>query len=250
VSGALRVLVVDDEPPARAMLADMLRQAGGVEVVGECANGFEAVQAAEAEKPDAVFLDIQMPRLTGLEVAELLDPAIAVVFVTAYDEHAVRAFEANAADYVLKPFRQERLLQSVEKARRRRAGRATPSAAALSEAVRPAGEFASRIVVRDGPRVHVIPAADLDWARAEDDYVRLAAGGREFLKAQTLSGLAGSLDPARFLRVHRSYLVNVDRLRRIEITARDSHVAVLSSGVKIPISRDGYARLKALLGEG
>ena len=249
MSALLRVLVVDDEPPARAMLADMLRQAGGVEVVGECANGFEAVKAAEAEKPDAVFLDIQMPRLNGLEVAELLDPGVAVVFVTAYDEHAVRAFEANAADYVLKPFRRERLLQSVEKARRRAGGEARPGAA-LAEAMRAPGEHSSRIVVRDGPRVHVIPAADLDWARAEDDYVRLAASGREFLKAQTLSSLEASLEPARFLRVHRSYLVNVDRLRAIEATARGGHVAVLSTGTKIPVSREGHARLKALLGEG
>jgi two-component system LytT family response regulator len=248
VSGIVRVLVVDDEPPARAMLSDMLRQAPGVEVVGECANGFDAVKAAEAERPDAVFLDIEMPRLNGLEVAELLDPAIAVVFVTAYDEHAVRAFEANAADYVLKPFRRERLLQSLEKARRR-TGRAAAPVSAISDAMRPAGEHVSRIVVRDGPRVHVIPAADLEWARAEDDYVRLCAGGREYLKSQALANLAASLDPDRFLRVHRSYLVNVYRLRRIEPTSKNTHVAVLQSGAKIPVSREGHARLKALLGE-
>jgi len=248
MSGTVRVLVVDDEPPARAMLSDMLRQAPGVEVVGECANGFEAVKAAEAERPDAVFLDIEMPRLNGLEVAELLDPTIAVVFVTAYDEHAVRAFEANAADYVLKPFRRERLLQSLEKARRRTRRAAAP-VSAISESLRAPGEHASRIVVRDGPRVHVIPAADLEWARAEDDYVRLYAAGREHLKSQTLVNLAASLDPDRFLRVHRSYLVNVDRLRRIEPASKNTHVAVLESGTKIPVSREGHARLKALLGE-
>ena len=241
------MLVVDDEPPARAILSDMLRQAPGVEVVGECANGFEAVKAAEAERPDAVFLDIEMPRLNGLEVAELLDPAIAVVFVTAYDEHAVRAFEANAADYVLKPFRRERLLQSLEKARR--TGRAAAPVSAISESLRAPGEYATRVVVRDGPRVHVIPAGDLEWARAEDDYVRVCAAGREYLKSQTLASLAASLDPDRFLRVHRSYLVNVDRLRRIEPASKNTHVAVLETGAKIPVSREGHARLKALLGE-
>ena len=246
---ALRVLVVDDEPPARAMLSEMLAHAGGVEVVGECANGFEAVKAAELERPDAVFLDIEMPKLNGLEVAELLDPAIAVVFVTAYDEHAVRAFEANAADYLLKPFRAERLLKAVVKARGRAGRPPATYPPALSAAIRPPGAHASRVVVRDGPRVHVLPVSELDWAQAQDDYVMIRSGGREFLKPQTLASLSASLDPSRFLRVHRSYLLNVDRLRRIELSAKNAHVAVLADGARIPLSRDGHARLKALLGE-
>lgn len=246
-SRALRVLVVDDEPPARLMLSQMLAQVPGVEVVGECANGFEAVRAAEEERPDAVFLDIEMPRLNGLEVAELLDRSIAVVFVTAYDEHAVRAFEANATDYLLKPFREARLRQAVERARSRAGHSPAAGSPGLAAAMRPVGTYAARIVVRDGAKVHIFPAGDLEWARAQDDYVLLKSGGREYLKQQTLASLAGSLDPARFVRVHRSWLVNVDRLRSIELAGRTTHVAVLADGSKIPISREGHARLKTLL---
>ncbi len=227
----------------------MLGRLPAVEVVGECGNGFEAVKLSEERRPDAVFLDIEMPKLNGLEVAELLDPGIAVVFVTAYDEHAVRAFEANATDYVLKPFRDERLRQALDRARRR-AGR--PIAAApgeLERALRPAGTYASRIVVRDGAKVHVLPAADLEWARAQDDYVLLKSAGREYLKTQTLTSLAASLDPARFVRVHRSWLVNVERLRSIELAGKNAHVAVLADGSKIPVSREGHASLRAVLEE-
>jgi two-component system LytT family response regulator len=243
-------MVVDDEPPARWLLSEMLGRMDAVEVVRECANGFEALKAAEEARPDAVFLDIEMPRLNGLEVAELLDPSVAVVFVTAYDEHAVRAFEANATDYVLKPFREERLRQAVERARTRAGRSRAADSSALAAAMRLPGEHVTRIVVRDGSRVHVLPAEDLVWARAQDDYVLLKAGGREYLKQQTLASLAESLDPARFLRVHRSWLVNVDRLRAIELAGRNTHVAVLADGSKVPVSREGHAKLKALLEEG
>ena len=243
----LAVLIVDDEPPARALLKEMLGRSPGVSVVGECANGFEAVKAAEEIRPDAIFLDIEMPKLNGFEVLELLDPAIAVVFVTAYDAHAVRAFEVHAVDYVLKPFREERIADALRRARDRvrRGGRESPGDLAAS--LRPAGQFVSRIVIRDGSRVHLLPPEDLDSAQAQDDYVLLRSRGREFLKTQTLASLADSLDPARFVRVHRSYLVNLDRLRAIELASKNSHVAVLMDGTRVPLSRDGHARLKAVL---
>jgi two-component system LytT family response regulator len=245
LSETVRVLVVDDEEPARALLAELLSGAPGVELVGECANGLEAVRAASETRPDVVFLDIQMPRLDGFEVMELLPEGIAVVFVTAYDQYAVKAFEVEAVDYVLKPYRRERLLEALARARARRKRR--PDPARLSAALRPPGTFAGRLAVRDGAGVRVIPTDRLDYAEARDDAVALRAEGKTYLKTQTLSSLEEALDPERFLRVHRSYLVNVDRLRRVELYSKNSHVAILADGTRIPVSREGHARIRALL---
>jgi two-component system LytT family response regulator len=242
-----RVLIVDDEPPARAVLREMLGRIPGVTVVGEAGDGLEAVKAAAELRPDAVFLDIQMPRLDGFEVMELLDPAIAVVFVTAYDEYAVRAFEVRAVDYVLKPFREERLAQALARARDVSRKKEPLAPAALAAAARAPGQYVSRVVVRDGPHIRVIPVDKLDFAEAQDDSVSLKTEGKKYRKLQTLASLAASLDPARFLRVHRSYVVNLERLQRVELYAKNSHVAVLSDGARVPVSREGHARLREIL---
>jgi len=243
----LGVLIVDDEEPARMLLREMLERQPGYRVVGEAADGFEAVRLAAQSSPDIALLDIEMPKLDGFEVAELLDPSVAVVFVTAYDHYAVKAFEVHAADYVLKPFRAERLAEALTRARERVGGpRADPGA--LSAAAREQqGGHRTRIAVRDGARVHVIPVERLDLAESQDDYVVLRSEGKKFLKPQTLSSLAASLDPARFVRVHRSYVLNLDRILSIERYAKNSHVAILSNGSRVPLSRGGYARLRALL---
>lgn len=244
---ALRVLIVDDEDPARALLAEYLRAARDVEIVGECRNGFEAVKAVSESKPDLVFLDIQMPKLDGFEVLELIGRDVAVVFVTAFDEHAIRAFEVNAVDYLLKPVSADRFAAALERARSRvLAHHPAPVAEVLAEA-RPAGSHLERILVRQGPNVHVIPAGALDYAVARDDYVGLSSRGKEHLKQQTLTELQATLDPRRFVRIHRSYLLNVDRLTRIEADTGDSKVAVLADGTRLPVSRAGYGRLKGFL---
>jgi two-component system LytT family response regulator len=243
----LRALVVDDEEPARQILREYLGRAGGVEVVGECRNGFEAVKAVNDLRPDLLFLDVQMPKLDGFEVLELLGRDVAVVFVTAFDEHAIRAFEVNAVDYILKPVSPERVVAALDRARRRLLSRTPLPAAALAAAARPAGEPVSRIVVRQGPRVHVIPAEKLDYAEAQDDYVALHAEGRSHLKQQTLADLEGSLDPRRFVRIHRSYLLNLDRLARIDSEGGEPKAVVLADGTRLPLSRSGYGRLKGLL---
>jgi two-component system LytT family response regulator len=243
----LRVLVVDDEEPARALLREYLGRAGGVEVVGECRNGFEAVKAVNDLQPDLLFLDIQMPRLNGFEVLELLGREVAVVFATAFDEHAIKAFEVNAVDYLLKPVSPERVKAALDKARQRVAARAPMPVAELAAAARPAGQPASRLVVRQGPRVHVIPAEKLDYAEAQDDYVSLHAEGKAHLKQQTLADLERSLDPARFVRIHRSYLLNLDRLARIDTEGGEPKAVVLHDGTRLPLSRSGYGRLKGML---
>ena len=195
---------MDDEEPARSLLREYLGRAGGVEVVGECRNGFEAVKAVHDLAPDLLFLDIQMPKLNGFEVLELLGRDVAVVFATAFDEHAIRAFEVNAVDYILKPASPERVAAALERARQRLAARAPMPVAELAAAARPAGQPASRIVVRQGPKVHVIAADKLDFAEAQDDYVSLRSEGKSYLKQQTLGDLESSLDPKRFVRIHRS----------------------------------------------
>ena len=168
--------------------------------------------------------------------------------MTAYDEHAVKAFDVHAVDYVLKPFSPERIAAAVDRARGRLARKERTPAAEISAAVRPEGAWATRVVVRDGSRVHIIPVESLDAVEAQDDYVALKSGGSSYLKAQTLASLAASLDPARFVRVHRSHLVRLAALARLEAYGRGSYVAILADGSRVPVSREGHARLKQLLG--
>ena len=241
-------VIVDDEELARALLREYVESCPDVEIVAECANGFEAVKAIGEHKPDLVFLDVQMPKLDGFEVLELIGREVAVVFVTAYDQYAMKAFDAHAVDYLLKPFSQERFQKALDRARRR-LGEKTPPAGELSAAARPPQQHLQRIVVKDGARVHIIPVDRLDYAEAQDDYVALHSQGKSYLKQQTISSLEAALDPERFVRIHRSIIVNLERVAKIEPYAKDSRVAVLSDGAQLPVSRAGYDRLKTLLGE-
>jgi two-component system, LytTR family, response regulator len=252
-SGAIRAVIVDDEELARHLLREYLNQAGGVEVMAECANGFEAVKAIGESKPDLVFLDVQMPKLDGFEVLELIDPSVAVIYVTAYDQYAMRAFDAHAVDYLLKPFSADRFKKALERARLR-LGEPVPvkpriSATELSAAARPPEQKLERLVVKDGAKVHIIPIEKLDYVEAQDDYVALRSEKKNYLKQQTISSVETQLDPKKFVRIHRSYIVNLERIARIEPYTKDSRVAVLTDGTQLPVSRSGHARLKELLGE-
>ena len=244
----LRAVIVDDEPPARALLREYLAEIGGVEVVAECANGFAAVAAVTEHDPDLLLLDIQMPQLSGFEVLEALDRPVVTVFVTAYDEYAVRAFEVHAVDYLLKPFSAERLELAVARARARIGDRPGVTPAALAAASRPPGSPLTRLVLREGARVVVVPTADVDWIEAADDYVVLHAAGKTHRKQQTLAELEAQLDPRGFVRAHRSIILNVARVASFELYAKDSRVAVLVDGTKLPVSRSGYARVREALG--
>lgn len=243
----LRTVVVDDEDLARSLLREYLAQHDDVDVVAECANGFEAVKAIIELAPDLVFLDVQMPKLSGFEVLELVGAEVNVVFVTAFDEFALRAFEINAVDYLLKPFDAARLEQALGRARQRLGQGRPASHAGLLASVRQAGAYADRVLVRDGPKVHVLPVGTIDYIEAADDWIVLHRGTERLRKPQTLAEVAGTLDPARFVRIHRSYLLNVERLARIELYAKDSRVAILADGTKLPLSRAGNARLRQLL---
>jgi two-component system LytT family response regulator len=247
----LKAIIVDDEELARQVLREFLLEAAAVEIVAECANGFEAVKAIGEHRPDVLFLDIQMPKLDGFEVLELIDPPVAVIFVTAYDQYAMKAFDAQAVDYLLKPFSAERLGKALDRAR---ALLAEPDpkpfqAGELAAAARPPGQPLERVVVKDGTKVHIIPMAKLDYVEAQDDYIALRSEKKSYLKQQTISSIEGQLDPRRFVRIHRSYVVNLERIARIEPYTKDSRVAVLQDGTQIPVSRSGHARLKELLGD-
>jgi two-component system LytT family response regulator len=248
VARPLTAVIVDDEELARQILREFLGGIPEVELIAECANGFEAVKIITERRPDLVFLDVQMPKLDGFEVLELLGDQVAVVFTTAYDEYAMRAFDAHAVDYLLKPFRPERLRTAVERARQR-IGESHPPVRELAALARGPGQSLSRLAVKDGTKVHVIPIARLDYAEAQDDYVSLRSQGKQYLKQQTISSLEAALDPKIFVRIHRSFLVNVERVARIEPYAKDSKVAVLTDGTKLPVSRAGYERLQAVLEE-
>ena len=244
-----KAIVVDDEELARKLLREMIAQHPEIEIAAECANGMDAVKAAAEHKPDLLFLDIQMPKLTGFDVLELIErEKTAVIFVTAYDQYAMKAFDVHAVDYLLKPYSRERFEAALERAKNQNSTK-NVDATELAAAARPAGQHAERIVVKDGTKVTLIPVAKLDYAEATDDYVSLVSEGKKHLKQQTISGLEMSLDPASFVRIHRSYVVNLERVARIEPYGKESKVAVLMSGVRLPVSKAGYARLKELLEE-
>jgi two-component system LytT family response regulator len=243
----MRIAIVDDEEPARLVLREFLAGEPGVEIVAECANGFEAVKAVAEHKPDLVITDIQMPKLDGFEVLDLVGRETNVIFATAYDEFALKAFEVHAIDYLLKPFSRERLREAIARARRRLQAPARPDAAAVSVAARPSGSWITRIVIRDGAEVHVVPIDKVDYVEAQDDYIAVHAGERTLLKDQTLGSLEAQLDPRRFVRVHRSFLLNLDRLAKREAATKDTKMAVLRDGRRLPVSRSGYERLGQLL---
>jgi two-component system LytT family response regulator len=254
VSAILRIAIVDDEEPARLVLREYLELEPGVEIVAECANGFEAVKAVSETKPDVLITDIQMPKLDGFEVLDLVGRETNVIFATAYDEFALKAFEVHAIDYLLKPFSRGRLSEAIQRARARVGSAAGAAGAArqadpiaVAVAARPAGAWITRIVIRDGAEVHVVPIDRVDYVEAQDDYIAVHTGERSLLKDQALASLESQLDPRRFVRIHRSFLLNLDRLAKLEPATKDTKMAVLRDGRRLPVSRSGQERLAQLL---
>jgi two-component system LytT family response regulator len=241
---------VDDEPLARAVVREYAAADPTIEIVAECANGFEAVKAVSELKPDLVLLDVQMPKLDGFEVLELLGRDQPVVFITAYDQYALRAFEVHAIDYLLKPYSAERFQEAIGRARERlrlRAGAPSTPVEALVRDAKPKTGHAERVLIRDGANVHVLPVDTIDYVEAQDDYVAFKSAGKQYLKDQTLASVEATLDPARFVRIHRSFILNLDRIAKVELYAKDSRVAIQRDGTRLPVSRAGYARLSELL---
>jgi two-component system LytT family response regulator len=246
----LRIVIVDDEALARAVVREYAAADPDIEIVADCANGFEAVKAASELKPDLVLLDVQMPKLDGFEVLELLGRDQPVIFVTAYDQYALKAFEVHAVDYLLKPFSAERFQEAIGHARERLRANAPVPADEVERIIRdarPRTGPAGRVLIRDGANVHVLPVDRIDYVEAQDDYVAFKSEGKQYLKDQTLSAVEETLDTSRFVRIHRSFILNVDRISKVELYAKDSRMAILRDGTRLPVSRAGYARLAQLL---
>jgi len=213
-------------------------------------NGFEGVKAIAQHKPDLIFLDIQMPKINGFEMLELIDePYPAVIFTTAFDEYAIKAFEANAIDYLLKPFSKERFEAAVNKwIKQTNSSPSKNNTAALLENEHSYNEERQRVVVKSGNNIRIIPLQDIQYIEAYDDYVKINIENDCFLKKKTMGHFEQTLNPSEFVRVHRSFIVQIALITRIELVSKDSHVALLKSGTKIPLSKSGYAKLKEVLG--
>jgi two-component system LytT family response regulator len=243
-----KVLIIDDEPLARSMVNEYLQAHPHLTVMEQCSNGFEGVKAIQQYSPDLIFLDIQMPKITGFEMLELLEEPPAVIFTTAFDEYAVQAFEKNAVDYLLKPFSQQRFDKAIS--RWMEQDKAT-TVAATEQVLKDAAKHpaqAERIVVKNGTKITIIPVQDIQYLEAADDYVKIITAMGNFLKKQTMTYFEETLSASSFVRTHRSFMVRVEEITRIDPYEKENHVAVLRSGAKIPVSRAGYPKLKAMLG--
>lgn len=245
----INILLIDDEPLARSLVAEYLQAYPEIKIVQECNDGFEGVKAIAQHKPDLIFLDIQMPKINGFEMLELIDQPPAVIFTTAFDEYAMKAFETHAIDYLLKPFSKERFDKAIQKwlQQRSQSEPKTITQTLFSEEIRQPEER-NRIVVKEGSNIRIIPVHEINYIEAYDDYVKIFTQKEMFLKKKTLSFYEQSLDHAQFVRVHRSYLIQLNQLTKIEPLEKDTHIALLKTGAKIPLSKTGYVKLKAVLG--
>jgi two-component system, LytTR family, response regulator len=242
-----KAILIDDEPLARQLVRTFLKEHKQIEVVAECGDGFEGLKCIQELQPDLIFLDVQMPKVNGFEMLELLDNPPSVIFTTAFDEYALKAFEAHAIDYLLKPITRERFDKAIQKWLQHAATN-TKQQIDLLVANNVYEGYQHRIVVKDNGLIRIIPAQDIQFIEANDDYVKIVTPDGNYLKKSTLSHIEQSLDPQQFVRVHRSYLVPVSQLMRIEPYEKESHIALLHCGAKVLVSKSGMAKLKSLLG--
>jgi two-component system LytT family response regulator len=242
----IRTVIIEDEAPARDIIKFYLQELDYIDVIAECADGFTGLKTISSLKPDLVFLDIQMPRLTGIELVEVLTEKPEIIFTTAYDQFAIRAFELNAVDYLLKPFQKRRFLEAVRKAADKiqsGAGNKEPASQLLAKKPEPVSPV-NRIVVRKGNAINLIPVDQIKYVEAQDDYVMIHHSNGKALKQQTMKFYEDNLSKTDFVRIHRSYIVRVEEIKRIEPYGKDNHVAILQSGDKLPVSRTGFRQLK------
>lgn len=244
-----KVLLIDDEPPARQIIRDYLKSYPGLEVIGEYADGFSGLKAIQELKPDLVFLDIQMPKLTGFELLDLLDEPPVIIFSTAYDQFAIKAFEMNAVDYLLKPYSRERFSQAVDKAiiSLGAGNRDAESVKKIIETVEEEPDLLARIAVKIRHKVHVIPVREIRYLEADGDYVTLHTEKDKFLKEKTMKYFEKHLDPERFIRIHRSTIINIDFMDKLEYYDKESYAVLMKDGTMLKASTSGYKVLKEAL---
>ncbi len=244
----IKTLIIDDESLARDLLRVYLRKDDRIEIMGECANGFEGVLAIQELKPDLVFLDIQMPKITGFEMLELIEDPPAIIFSTAYDQYAIRAFETNAIDYLLKPYSFERLAGALDKVVEKLKNKTIqPEISQLLEAHDKESGLLNRVVVRMGRKIQVIPVESIYYIESQDDFVMIYCKEGHFMKQKTMKYFEQHLDENHFVRIHRSYLLNLEFLAEIQQYEKDSWIIMTRQGVKLKVSKTGYANLKEKL---
>jgi len=244
-----KAIIIDDEKPARDIIRTFLKDTPGIEVIDECSDGFAGLKAIQDMKPDLVFLDIQMPKLTGFEVLELIENPPLIIFSTAYDQYAIKAFEMNATDYILKPYSRERFAQAVGKAvAKLQSGVAIqPEVQKIIKYADEKDELLQRIAVKTRHKVHVIGVGEIIYLEAEGDYVMIHVKDGNYLKEKTMKYFESHLDPEKFIRIHRSYIVNAEAIERIELYDKESYSVLLKNGASLKASTSGYKLLKQIL---
>ena len=243
-----KVVIIDDEPLARSIVVEYLQQHSSIEIAAECNDGFQGVKAIMQHKPDLIFLDIQMPKINGFEMLELLDSTPSVIFTTAFDEYAIKAFEANAIDYLLKPFSKERFDLAIQKWNEKKNTSSEKSIQSLLENTTKQPDEKNRIVVKNGSDIRIVPMADVMYIEAYDDYVKIFTKDTYYLKKKTMNYYEQVLDSSHFFRTHRSFIINLQELTKIEPLEKNTYVVLLKNGKRIPLSRTGYSKLKETLG--
>ncbi len=243
-----KVIIIDDEILARSIVAEYLQAYPELQLVQECNDGFEGLKAIMQHQPDLIFLDIQMPKITGFEMLELVEQPPAVIFTTAFDEYAIKAFETHAVDYLLKPFSKERFDKAIQKWLDQKPAAAVAATENLLETTALAPGQNQRIVVKNGAKIKIIPVQEVLYLEAADDYVKIHTADSYYLKNKTMTHFEKALDTQQFARCHRSYMVNVQHIVRIDPYEKDGHIAILKSGAKVPVSKTGYVKLRQVLG--
>lgn len=243
-----KVIIIDDEPLARSMVVEYMQFHPDLILAQVCGDGFEGVKAIQQYKPDLIFLDIQMPKINGFEMLELIENPPSVIFTTAFDEFALKAFEAHAIDYLLKPFSRERFDKAIQKWKDQKNIVTEKNTQQLLETASLVPPQSQRIVIKDGSKIKIIPTQDIFYLEAADDFVKVYTKEGYFLKNKTMNHFEQVLDSSQFVRCHRSYMVSLQQITRIDPYEKDSHVAILRSGAKVPVSRTGYPKLKEVLG--
>lgn len=243
----MKAILIDDEPLARSIIREYLQDYSEIDIVQECNDGFEGIKAIMQHQPDIIFLDVQMPKINGFEMLELLDQPRGIIFTTAFDQYAIKAFESHAIDYLLKPFSKERFDKAVQKFIDQKGAIVSNESSILSLAAE-SPQQNHRIVVKSGGKIQIIPVHEINYMEAADDYVKIHSAKGVFLKNKTMSYFEQVLDKQQFVRTHRSYIVNVSMINRIDPYEKDGHIALLKSGAKIPVSRTGYSKLREILG--
>lgn len=249
MNNKIRAVIIDDETLGREIIIKYLEKFKSIEIVSECSNGFDGVKAINELKPDLVFLDIQMPKLTGFEMLELIDDLPVIIFTTAFDQYALKAFEVNATDYLLKPFSEDRFADALKKAISKLENKnpIQKQIAELSKTNISGQEYIDRVVVKTGSKINIIPIEQVKYIEAQDDYTMLYCQNGKYLKQKTMKWFEDNLDGNDFIRIHRTYIVKTSEIKQIELAEKDTYKVILLDGASLPVSKSGYQNLKQFI---